>query len=380
MLRRFILGSAGLTLMLGVACAATPDITQATPDQPTVDGLVKSETSPQQVADIDALVEASVMPDGPGVAVLVMLDNQVLYAKGHGLSDIDSQTPITPETQFDLASVSKQMTAIAILKLVEQGQLNVDDPISDYLPEFEDADPDNPVLIRHLLYHTSGLEDYTGGAWEGSDEEFANLTLETHLTWLIDQDPVEEPGVAYEYNNSGYALLALIVQRVSGKPFVSFMQTEIFQPLGMADTLVYSRLGQTIPNQATGYLVDDDQVTLSSSPSVIAGDGNVFSTLNDLARYDIALRQGTIVSTSTLDLAFTPGELDDGTPIEDEGDGYGMGWQITPNYVHHSGSWMGTSTDYRHYLKPQVSIIVLSNDEAFDTTTLTEEIAAVLDL
>ena len=329
--------------------------------------------------EIDALLKDRVAADQPGVAVLVMVDGQIVYAQGQGLSDVETQAPITPETVFDLASVSKQMTAIAILILMEQGALQLDDPIRDYLPEWEDLDPDNPVLISHLLHHTSGIEDYTGDAWQGSEADFASLDLEAHLTWVNDQEPIAAPGVEFVYNNSGYGLLALIVQRVSGQPFARFMKTEVFAPLSMTQTLVYEQLGQTIPNQATGYLVDDNGDSEPSTfPSLMTGDGNVFSSLADLARYDRALRQNTLIAAETLALAFAPGEFADGSVIDDDGESYGMGWQVAADYVHHSGSWLGTSTYYRHYLEPEVSIIVLSNDEAYDTVALGEDIADML--
>jgi CubicO group peptidase (beta-lactamase class C family) len=144
----------------------------------------------------------------------------------------------------------------------------------------------------------------------------------------------------------------------------------------MTQTLVYEQLGQTIANQATGYLVDDNGDSEPSTfPSLMVGDGNVFSSLADLARYDTALRQNTLISGETLALAFVPGELADGSVIDDDGESYGMGWQIAADYVHHGGSWLGTSTYYRHYLEPEVSIVVLSNDEAYDTEALGEDIA-----
>lgn len=379
LLRKFSLGSVCLVLVLGVACAASKDST--TPPDPMMLTTAKPKDLTQVATAIDALAADSLTANGPGVAVLILKDNQILHAKGYGFSNIKTKTPITPDTRFDLASVSKQMTVIAILKLMEQGKLDIDHPISDYLPEFRNLKLDRPVSIRHLLNHTSGLDDYTGSSWTGSDAKFANLSLEAHLTWLNDQTPLNEPGVVFEYNNSGYALLALIVQRISRQPFAQFMQTEIFQPLGMTHTLVYRRLGQTIPNQATGYMVSEDgQVELSSFSSIIAGDGNVFSSLNDLVRYDQALRQAQIVSAPTLALAFAPGKLADGSPIEKNGESYGMGWEIAGRYVHHDGSWMGTSTYYRHYLQPAVSIIVLSNDENYDSTDLSEKIAQLLDL
>ncbi len=375
-------GLINLVVGLGiVACTPSPDASSLDPDPPlSQDSAQATKSASPLVPRIDAVVKQQVEPDGPGVAVLVLMDNQVLYAKGYGLRDLKAKTPITPDTSFDLASVSKQMTAIAILKLMEQDKLELDAPVADYIPEFQNPDPNRPILIRQLLYHTSGLADYTGAAWEGTDQEFANLDLEAHLIWLNQQKPVHPPGTVLDYNNSGYALLALVVQRVSGQSFAQFMQTELFQPLGMVQSLVYSRLGQTVPNQATGYLVKDGQVKPSSLPSVIAGDGNIFSTLNDLARYDIALRQAQIVSPKTLALAFAPGTLSNGDPIEDEGQSYGMGWSIAKGYVHHSGSWMGASSYYRHYLTPKVSIVVLSNNEAAEVEALAEEIARILDL
>ncbi len=368
------IGLTGLVLLLG-ACQS-PEGPEANTAYPVEVTVASQQASPAMVADIDALLAGSVAADGPGVAVLVMADGQILYAGGHGLSDIEAQTPMTSKTVFDLASVSKQMSAIAILILMEQGALALDDPIVDYLPEWEDLDPDYPVLISDLLHHTSGLEDYTGDAWDGSEAAFASLDLEAHLTWLNDQDHWDLPGVAFEYNNSGYGLLALIVQRVSRQSFADFMATEIFAPAGMTQTLVYDQLGQMIPNQATGYITyDRDHIEPSTFPSVMAGDGNIFSSIADLAKYDVALRENTLVSAQTLALAFAPGELADGTPIEDNGESYGMGWQIATDYVHHSGSWLGTSTYYRYYLEPAVSIVVLSNDEAYDPVTLAEDIA-----
>ncbi|MBD2652669.1 beta-lactamase family protein [Synechocystis sp. FACHB-383] len=341
--------------------------------------VFKFSDNAQIATEIKDLIEPTLIENGPGVAILVLSEGEIIHAQGYGLSDIASQTPITPNTVFDLASVSKQMTAIAVLKLMEQGALELDDPVSQYLPDFQDANRNNPITLSHLLYHTSGLADYTGDAWDGSDREFANLDLEAHLVWLNDQATIADPGTRFEYNNSGYTLLALVVERVSGQPFADFMATEIFGPIGMDDTLVYRKLGQFIPNQATGYAVTEDgQIESSSFPSVIAGDGNVFSTLNDLAHYDNALRQGTLVSTATLDIAFSSGNYDDGGLIDDDGEGYGMGWQVASSYVHHSGSWLGTSTYYRHYKTPSLSIVVLSNDEAYDGEAIADEIAAKL--
>jgi CubicO group peptidase (beta-lactamase class C family) len=340
-------------------------------------------SDPELSQEIDELVADTLVPNGPGVAVLVVDDGEVVQSKGYGLSDVTKKTPITADTAFDLASVSKQMTAMAILMLMEDEELALDDSVSDYLTEFKNPDPEDPILISDLLYHISGLADYSED-WEGSDQDLAKLTLEDHLKWINQQEPYDDRGVAFEYNNGGYALLALIVQRVSGKPFSQFMKERIFEPLGMTHTVVFDLLDQKIANQANGYIVSNsDKVEPSSLPTVIAGDGNIFSSISDLAKYDAGLRDGELVEEETLELAFTAGELDDGSAVEDDETEYeyGAGWEIDEDYyVEHSGSWYGTSTFYRHYLDDPITIIVLSNDENYDGESLTDEIADLLDL
>lgn len=358
-----------LTTLLFVFGCSRPQTNSTISDSET---LTQNTDSTALSNIIQTQVDQTLVADGPGVAVLVMENGEILHAEGYAFRDIDAQLPITPNTVFDLASVSKQMTALGILILREKGELDVENAVTDYLPDFVDPNPDNPITVADLLHHTSGLADYTGGNWEGSDTEFANLTLEDHLLWLNEQESVRDRGTGFEYNNSNYALLALMIQRVAGKPFAAFMQEEIFAPLGMSQTLVYQNLGQVIPQQAKGYAVSEDgEVTESSFPTVITGDGNVFSSIADLANYDRGLRDNTLISPETLALAFTPGEA-----TED----YGFGWEVTETYGHHSGSWDGTSTYYLFYFDPAISIVVLSNDENYDPEELVDAIRRSLPL
>ncbi len=351
------------------SCAAMP----LGASRAEVDSSSELALSDQPTAKIDRIVADSLWDDGPGVAVLI-LDHGTIWQKGYGLSDLAAQRPITPDTVFDLASVSKQMTAMGILILMEAGELALEDAVSDHLPDFVDPNPDDPILISDLLYHISGLADYTGDAWQGTDAAFARLTVEDHLQWLNEQDVGGDRGVEFEYNNSGYALLALIIERVSGQSFADFMADQIFVPLGMDDTVVFTTLGRRIPNQAEGYAVSDQgDFEPSTLPSVIVGDGNIFSSIADLARYDQALRNGDLVDPETLQLAFTPGALDDGESFP-----YGLGWEVSEDYVEHSGSWYGTSTFYRHYTEMPVTIIVLSNDENYEVNELVDDLAELL--
>ena len=333
-----------------------------------------------QLAEIDPIVTNTLTPKGPGVAVLLLKNNQIVHAKGYGFANIDSQQRITPETTFDLASVSKQITAIALLKLVQVGKIDLAAPVTQYLPEFYDRT--QSVTTRHLLHHTSGLADYSGKEWDGTDKEFAQLDLEKHLRWLNQHQPHRPPGIKFEYNNSGYALLALIVQRVAQKPFWQFAQDDIFAPLGMAQTQILHAADQKIPNRSLGYLVGKagSKIRRSAVPTIIQGDGNVFSSIVDLAKYDIALRTDRLISPELKAKAFSLGQFDNGRSIQDEGEGYGFGWYITANYIHHSGSWYGTSTYYRHYLQQPVTLILLSNDENYSATDLADKIADLLKL
>ncbi len=381
-----------LTTLLFVFGCSRPQTNSTISDSET---LTQNTDSTALSNIIQTQVDQTLVADGPGVAVLVMENGEILHAEGYGLRDIDAQLPITPNTVFDLASVSKQMTALGILILREKGELDVENAVTDYLPDFVDPNPDNPITVADLLHHTSGLADYTGEAFQSSvishqssvttenqgdlskydslsDTEFANLTLEDHLLWLNEQESVRDRGTEFEYNNSNYALLALMIQRVAGKPFAAFMQEEIFAPLGMSQTLVYQNLGQVIPQQAKGYAVSEDgEVTESSFPTVITGDGNIFSSIADLANYDRGLRDHTLISPETLALAFTPGEA-----TED----YGFGWEVTETYGHNDGSWDGTSTYYLFYFDPAISIVVLSNDENYDPEELVDAIRRSLPL
>ncbi len=350
---------------------ATPN---AQPPNP-VELTVQTQASLQQ--KLDELLRDRIPATGPGAAILVTYNNQILYAQGHGLSDVEQQTPITLETVFDLASVSKSMTALAVLLLQESGDLNLADPVTQHLPDFKDPNSDHPIRISHLLNHTSGLPDYLSEwDWENNADAFPEFGIEAHLDWLNQQESQEKPGTTFRYSDTGYALLALMVQRVSEQPFPEFMAQRIFEPAAMAQTQVYQTLGETFPNQAQGYKVEEGNLESVSYPVLMWGDGNVFTSIADLARYDQALRQGKLVSAETLDAAFQNGSFDDGRPIGTKQDeGYGAGWSLTEDYGHHRGGWAGMSSYYRFYMQRPLSIVVLSNNENLDGQELGAAIA-----
>lgn len=337
-----------------------------------------STTASTLATQIQSRVNPTLIDNGPGVAVLVIDNGEIVHRSGYGFADIDAETLIDANSVFDLASVSKQFTALAIQILAERGELTINDTLASHVVEFVEPDPSRPITLKDLLHHVSGLDDYSGDSWEGTDDEFSNLTVQEHLAWINDHDLLRTPGTVYEYNNSGYVLLAHVVESVAGKTLPQFLQDEVFDPLDMDSSIVMNDADQTILNRVTGYIVEDDEVSEESNPTAVYGDGNVFTNLNDLAKYDAALRNHSIINSQSINALFEAARLDNGNEIEDDGLGYGMGWELGDGYVSHSGNWDGTSTYYLHFTEREDTVIVLSNDSNYDGETLAHAIAELI--
>jgi N-acyl-D-aspartate/D-glutamate deacylase len=314
---------------------------------------------------VDGLFAHFADGDSPGVAVAVIRDGEIVHRAGYGLADLETGTPITPDTTFRLASVSKQLTAMAIMLLAEEGKLDYDDPVVQYLPELERFGSE--ITIRHLLQHTSGLPDY-----------YDTLEAELEEDWITNQEAVEffsqwgetlfPAGERYEYSNPGYEMLAAIVERVSRESFREFMDEKIFQPLGMNNTSLFDQTEPEIANRAFGYtrggdgfVIDDEHVL-----NYLGGSGGIYSSVNDLFLWDQALYTDRLVDPSTKALAFVPAVLDDGEEYP-----YGFGWRLraddflgTQHY--HSGGWLGFSTQMIRYPERRFSVYLLSNLDDFD--------------
>ena len=331
--------------------------------------------------EIRALVEAKIERDGPGVAILVSRNGAPIHMAGYGLADVKEAVPITTDSLFDLASVSKHITGVAILTLVEKGKLKIDKPVVEYLRDFKVPVKGRAVTVNDLLHHVSGLANYTSDDWDGSDEEFATLTNERHLKWLNGTRPRRAPGIKYEYNNSEYALLALIVERISGRRFAQYAQEHLFAPAGMTHTFILDGTAALPAEAVKGYATNaKGKAKRSSSPTVITGDGSVFTSVRELSLWDKALRTHRIISQRSQELAWTAGRYDNRNPIRDEdGDGYGFGWTIEKkrHLVSHSGSWSGTASYLLLDLENGLTVAVLSNDEKTDVSDLAEEILAL---
>ena len=310
-------------------------------------------TSAERIAHVDAVMERYA-GTVPGASVLVLHDGQPAIRRAWGMSDLESGMQAAPSTNYRLASVSKQFTAAAILLLAEDGRLEIEDPVRTWLPSLPEATA--PVTIHHVLSHTSGLVDYEdvipeSMTWQLRDADVLRLLESQDRTYFA-------PGSDYRYSNSGYALLALIVERASGQDFPSFLRERIFLPLGMANTLAYVREGPPVPNRAWGYSLVDGawQRTDQSQTSAVLGDGGIYSSIEDLARWDAALYDDRLLSRTSRALAFTPATATDDPAIE-----YGYGWRITGQSLWHSGETMGFRNVLVRWPEQRLTVIVLTN-------------------
>lgn len=328
----------------------------------------------QTIAAIDETVVRYAGANSPGVVVIAMKEGEIVHLKAYGLANLETKKPVTIESVFDMASVSKQMTAVAVLTLVEAGKVELDEPVKTYISDFAVKKKGRAVTVRDLLQMTSGLDDYSTDDWE--NKEFSQLTLETHLEWLNDTEPVAAPGTTFKYNNTNYVLLAQIIERVSGKPFSQYMKEKIFTPAGMKNSFVMDKLGMKYANAVTGYKGEKAPFVKSHLPVQIPGDGNVYATIADMAAWTNALRTNKLIGPKMRQTAWSAGKMDDGSPVMyDEEQNYGFGWVIDPakNSVSHSGSWDGTATYFLHYLESDDTVIVMSNNESLDVASLAGE-------
>ena len=318
----------------------------------------KAASSADTVARIDALFASFDHPNAPGATVMVVRDGKPIFAKGYGLANLDTKSPCTTNTNFRLASVTKQFTAMAIMILAERNQLSLGESLTAFFPEFPAYG--KAITVRHLLTHTSGLIDYEDVIPEGTTIPVLDQDV---LRLLMKQDKTNfTPGSQYRYSNSAYALLALIVEVRSGQTFARFLKENIFEPLKMTSTLAYEEGFSSVPNRAFGHTLKSNRWlrTDQSLTSAVLGDGGVYSSVTDLARWDQALYKSKLVSEPMLRVAFSPL-----TPTDKPGRSYGFGWYITEyrgvKEIYHSGETIGFRTRLIRYPEKNFTIIILAN-------------------
>lgn len=310
----------------------------------------------QHVNEIDALMRDY---DGPvpGASVLVIRDGAAVVSRSYGLANVEENIAATPATNYRLASVTKQFTAAAILLLVEDRRLGLDDRIRQWLPSLPAAA--EAVTIRHLLSHTGGLIDYEDVIPDGTtvqlrDADVLRLLESQNTTYFA-------PGSAYRYSNSGYALLALIIEKASGVSFATFLRERIFQPLGMRNTVAHEEGISTVAHRAYGYSQADGRWTRTdqSTTSAVLGDGGIYSSIDDLAKWDAALYDDRLLSAESRRLAFTAAVQTDVPGVA-----YGFGWRIGDGVVWHSGETRGFRNVLVRHPAERLTVVILTNRAA----------------
>lgn len=330
---------------------------------------VKAQVSSAQ---IDAVFDSLKSNDAPGAAALVIYKGKPVFRRGYGVTDLRTLHPIEANTNFRLASFTKQFTAMCIMLLVHDGKLHYDDHLTDIFPEFPAYG--KPITIRNLLNHTSGLPDYEDlltAQYPNTPDDQIPQIHDAGVLKLLEQQAAGKfpPGSKWEYSNSGYVVLGLIVEKVSGKPFAQFLHDRIFAPLHMTNTLAYEKGKNEVPHRAYGHTKEKDSWRESdqSSTSATLGDGGIYTSLNDLEKWDQALREHTLLSQAEMQPALTPVEPTggpaknpDGSPLR-----YGFGWFLDPYKGHrrmwHDGETMGFRTTIQRFTEDHLTIIILAN-------------------
>lgn len=325
------------------------------------------------VGRIDSLALASI--EGGSVAALsigVKRGGDLLLTKGYGLADIENGVSATAETVYRIGSITKQFTAAAVMQLVEAGQIDIDASMTEYLPDYPAAGQD--VTIRHLLTHTSGIKSYTGlASW--APKKTLDLSDE-ELVDLFKDEPVDfAPGERFLYNNSGFYLLGMIIEAVSGESYRDYLDAHVFGPLGMSRSL-YCDERPIVPGRAEGYEQDGGELVNAEylSMNQPGAAGALCSTVPDLLLWTSALRSGRVVSGASYGQMTISGTLNSG---DDTGYGFGLGvGDLGGNSsVAHGGGINGFSTMMAHYMESDLDIVVLSNTASEDAGRVAQTIA-----
>lgn len=320
-----------------------------------------AQSEKDRSAAVDSLFRDYDTHSMAGVSVMVIRDGRIIYNRSFGLADVERKVPAAPHTNYRLASLSKPFTAMAVMMLRDEGKLSLDDHLDKFFPKVRPYG--NEITIRQMLEHTAGLPNYGDLIPPGTTQP---LTDKDVLQLVEQQDTaVFKPGQRFEYSNTAYSLLSLIVEKVSGMPYKDFLTQRIFKPLGMKYSTL-NVMGGNIRHRAYGYDKKGDSLVMSDQSvySYVLGDGGVYSSVNDLYKWDQALYTSRLLKPATIAEMFTVRSR------ENDRTAYGYGWYIDEKYeqkrVSHSGGTSGFSTYLIRYPAIKFSIIILANlDEGF---------------
>jgi len=339
-----------LLLVLAATCFAQDGVATK------VDDYIRAEMQAQQI---------------PGVSLAVIKNGEIVLARGYGLANVEHQTPVKPETIFQSGSMGKQFTATAVMMLVEEGKLSLEDKITKF---FSDA-PETwrNITVRHLLTHTSGMADYP------EDFDLRRDYTEDELYARIKPIPLAfQPGEKWSYSNLAYVMLGVLIHKVSGKFYGDFLQERVFQPLGMTTARVISE-ADIVPNRAAGYRLVNGQLKNQSwvSPSLnTTADGALYLTVYDMAKWDAALYTEKLLKRASLEEMWTPVKLNNGKTHP-----YGFGWalNVVRNHrlIEHGGAWQGFKSQISRYTDDKLTVVVFANQARANPATIAHGVAAL---
>ena len=295
----------------------------------------------------------------PGLSAAVVQGDQVVWAQGFGVADVEQGVMVRPESVFRIASISKPITAVAVMQLVERGLVSLEDPIQKYVPSYP-RKPQGEIRIRHLLTHTSGIRHYKGNEFSLA-ESFPSLD---RAIAVFRNDPLESaPGERYLYSTYGYNLLQGVVEQVTSRTFEEYLRSAVFGPAGMTTTYL-ERPQEIVRHRVRQYVRGTTPLSWLNAPyvdlSVKWAGGGIISTAGDIARFDIALNQGKLLRADTLEAMYTSARLTNGNQT-----GYGLGWMVNQQgsrqFVAHSGGAMGGTTYLLREPKARTAAVIFAN-------------------
>jgi len=349
----------------------------------TASMVISGQVTPAQIGALFS----EFRPSEPGCAVAVVKDGKPVFRKGYGVADLRTMTAIGPQTNFRLASLTKQFTATAIMLLVRDGKLRYEDRLNDVFPDFPAYG--KAITIRHLLNHTSGLVDYE----DIMEKQYADVSedripqiRDSGVLKLLEQQSQTKftPGTRWDYSNSGYAVLAMVVEKKSGMRFGDFLWQRIFAPAGMENSIAYEKNRNEVKKRAYGHTraAGGWQETDQSATSAVLGDGGVYSSLEDLEKWDRALTLHTLLGGTEMAPALSAPTARGGPLLKSDGSLaplYGFGWFLDPFHGHrrysHYGETIGFRTSIQRFPDDHLTVFVLANRAAVDAPGLAERVA-----
>jgi CubicO group peptidase (beta-lactamase class C family) len=339
-----------LILLLAISCLGQSSF------EAKVDEYIRAEMQGQHI---------------PGLSLAVIKDGRIVLAKGYGLANVEHQVPVKPETIFQSGSMGKQFTATAVMMLMEEGKLSLEDKITKYFPDSPAAWRD--ITVRHLLTHTSGMTDYP------QDFDLRRDYTEDELYQRIKTIPLAfQPGEKWSYSNLAYVMLGILIHKVSGKFYGDFLQERVFKPLEMSTARVISE-ADIVPNRAAGYRLVNGELKNQNwvSPSLnTTADGALYLTVYDMAKWDAALYTEKLLKRSSLEQMWTPVKLNNGKTFP-----YGFGWALGTfrghRIIEHGGSWQGFKSQISRYPDDKLTIVLFANQARTNQAKIAHGVAAL---